>query len=165
MTTANTLDPRPLIDLIRREHTPVTVTEPGELIEDVDGRPLAVTMPTSTVVHMGAVILTGPEWQTIARHLLAELEGADPGPLTDTLPARTTPTTDDAVWLLELLRAEGRPVTHRIDPEPIAGENGEPIGATFARTESAPLSVSYTAEEWEQLARHLITITDESKED
>lgn len=165
MTTANTLDPRPLIDLIRREHTPVTVTEPGELIEDVDGRPLAVTMPTSTVVHMGAVILTGPEWQTIARHLLAELDDATPAPPTGVLPSQAQAPEADAAWLLELLRAEGRPVTHRIDPEPIAGENGEPIGATFARTESAPLSVSYTAEEWEQLARHLITITDESKED
>ncbi|MEO4038413.1 hypothetical protein V3N95_03840 [Micrococcaceae bacterium Sec6.3] len=153
------INPTCLIDVLRREHKTVTMTEPPELLEDVDGLPLAVGPTPRTWVHIGPVVLTGPEWQAIARHLLAELDDATPGELTQILPARTAPTADDPAWLLELLRAEGRPVTHRIDPEPIAGENGEPIGATFARTETVPLSVSYTAEEWEIVARHLIAQT------
>lgn len=160
MTTANTLDPRPLIDLIRREHTPVAVTEPGELIEDVDGRPLAVTMPTSTVVHMGAVILTGPEWQTIARHLLTVLDGTDAGDPTETLPTATAPAATDPQWLLDLLRAEGRPITHRHAPEPITDAEGHTIGSTFPTTERVPLRVRLTADEWERVARHLLALTD-----
>lgn len=152
--------PHALIQLLRMEHTRTAVTGPGDLLEDVDGVPLAVAAPDALADYIGPIVLTGPEWQTIARHLLAELDDATPAPPTGVLPSQAQAPEADAAWLLELLRAEGRPVTHRIDPEPIAGENGEPIGATFARTESAPLSVSYTAEEWEIVARHLIAQTE-----
>ena len=152
--------PHALIQLLRIEHTRTAVTGPGDLLEDVDGVPLAVAAPDALADYIGPIVLTGPEWQSIARHLLTVLDGTDAGDPTETLPTATTPAATDPEWLLDLLRAEGRPITHRHAPEPITDAEGHTIGSTFPTTERVPLRVRLTADEWERVARHLLALTD-----
>ena len=57
------IDPATIVALMRAEGHTVTLIEPGEIFEDVDGIPAWV-----------APILSAGEWQNVARHLLGELE-------------------------------------------------------------------------------------------
>ncbi|MCV7579572.1 hypothetical protein M3B48_009685 [Micrococcus luteus] len=152
-------NPHALIQLLRMEHTRAAITGPGHLLEDADGAPLAVTAPDPLADYIGPIVLTGPEWQSIARDLLAVLDDTDAGDPTETLPTATAPAATDPQWLLDLLRAEGRPITHRHAPEPITDAEGHTIGSTFPTTERVPLRVRLTADEWERVARHLLTLT------
>ncbi|WP_206730655.1 hypothetical protein, partial [Streptococcus pneumoniae] len=91
--------------MTRPRHTDArtAVTGPGDLLEDVDGVPLAVAAPDALADYIGPIVLTGPEWQSIARHLLTVLDGTDAGDPTETLPTATTPAATDPQWLLDLL--------------------------------------------------------------
>ena len=68
------IDPATIVALMRAEGHTVTLIEPGEIFEDVDGIPAWVAPPTITAATMAAPILSAGEWQNVARHLLGELE-------------------------------------------------------------------------------------------
>ena len=67
------IDPAVAVELMRAEGNPVVLTVPGEITEDIDGIPSWVAPPTVTGAMLGPPILTGAEWQIVARYLLAQL--------------------------------------------------------------------------------------------
>lgn len=69
------IDPNVIVQLLRSEGETVIVHDTPELIEDVDGMPLGITPGRSKTAVLGSVALTGDEWETVARHLLALLDG------------------------------------------------------------------------------------------
>lgn len=66
--------PAELVELILMEGRDVTVTEPGEVIEDVDGIPSGIDPPTTTDATMGEVRLTAEQWESVARYLINNKE-------------------------------------------------------------------------------------------
>ena len=67
------IDPAVAVKLMRAEGNHVVLTVPGEITEDADGIPAWVAPPTVTGAMLGPPILTGAEWESVARYLLAEL--------------------------------------------------------------------------------------------
>ena len=59
-----------LIALVANIGTPVTVTEPGRVLLDVDGYPSAVTASTKTVADLAGVYLAPSQWEAMARRLI-----------------------------------------------------------------------------------------------
>ena len=67
------IDPAVAVKLMRAEGNHVVLTVPGEITEDIDGIPSWISPSTVTGAMLGPPILTGAEWETVARYLLAQL--------------------------------------------------------------------------------------------
>lgn len=68
------IEPEHVIELLRAEGRDVTLTQPGQVLEDADGIPAWITEPAKTTGMLGAPVLTAAEWESAARYLLAALE-------------------------------------------------------------------------------------------
>lgn len=68
------IEPEHVIELLRAEGRDVTVTEPGQVLEDADGIPAWIVEGETTTAMLGAPALTSAEWEATARWLLGALE-------------------------------------------------------------------------------------------